>query len=363
MERRGVSYLPLHYGKPPENLYRKMVILTGELCTLISQIYSPRELVKRFSDPIWFQSLSLVTGFDWNSSGTTTTTIHALKEYTESKDSDFFVSGGKGKSMKFKSREIQDRSQSMNSGSIARKLIKETDYIARIDSNLLQDGYDLYIHSVISDYKGNYSVIQQGLNSDQRMARRYHWSNLERMEPLEEQRNGISSQTMGEKSLDLTSSLNRRTRENMLKVIREKPNIIRENQYTLDSFSGFPVLNLSMKVPFDKIREIYEYEPSSIMDLVSFPGVGKSAVRAIAYISEVITGEKISMEDPIRYSYALGGKDGIPKPVNHRDYDLVIDFFKEVLRSYGMNRNIMEEKIKKLSRFSSSQTELAIRRN
>ncbi|MGP6206481.1 DUF763 domain-containing protein [Cuniculiplasma sp. SKW3] len=363
MERRGVSYLPLHYGKPPENLYRKMIILIGEICTLISQIYSPKELVKRFSDPIWFQSLSLVTGFDWNSSGTTTTTIHALKEYTETKDSDFFVSGGKGKSMKLKSKEIRERSQIMNSDSIAQNLIKETDYIARIDSNLLQDGYDLYIHSVISDYKGNYSVIQQGLNSDQRMARRYHWSNLEKMEPLEEQRNGISSQAMGEKSLDLTSSLNRRIRENMLRVIREKPNIVRDNQYTLDNFSGSPVLNLSMKVPFDKLREIYEYEPSSVMDLISFPGVGKSTVRAIAYISEVITGEKISMEDPIRYSYALGGKDGIPKPVDHRDYDMVIEFFKEVLRTYGMNRTLMEEKIMKLSRFSSDQTELTIRRN
>ncbi len=362
MERRGVSYLPLHYGKPPENLYRKMVTLTGQICTLICQTYSPEELVRRFSDPIWFQSLSLVTGFDWNSSGTTTTTIHALKEYCNSSDTDFFVSGGKGKSMKLKSGEINDHSQYMNSTNIAKNLIRESDYIARIDSNLLQDGYDLYIHGLIADYRGNYSVIQQGLNSEQKMARRYHWTNLESSNPVEEQRNGISSTNMGTSTMDLTSVNNRKIRDNILKVIREKPSIIRGNQFTLDSFGDTPVLNLTMKIPFEKIREIYEYEPSSIMELISFPGVGKSTVRAIAYISEIITGEKISMEDPIRYSYALGGKDGIPKPVDHRDYDMVIDFFREVLNSYGMNRSAIDEKIKKLARFSAGQTEYTIRR-
>lgn len=362
MERRGVSYLPLHYGKPPENLYRKMVTLTGQICTLISEIYSPKELVRRFSDPVWFHSLSLVTGFDWNSSGTTTTTIHALKDYLANHDEPFFISGGKGKSMKLKSGEIENKSQHMQSASIARRLIRESDYIAKIDSSLLQDGFDIYIHSLIADYRGNYSVVQQGLNADRRLARRYHWSNLEEYNPVEEQRNGITSATTVPSALDLSSHLNARIRQNMLRAIREKPAIMQGSQSTLDNFSGSPVLNLGVRVPFEKLREIYEYEPSTIMDLVSFPGAGKSTIRAIAYISEVITGEKISMEDPVRYSYALGGKDGIPKPVDHEDYDMVIGFFREVLTAYGMDRSRIEDKIQKLAKFSSDQTEYVIKR-
>ncbi len=350
MNRRGVSYLPLHYGKPPENLYKKIVILTGQICTLISEVYSTQDLIRRFSDPVWFHSLSLVTGFDWNSSGTTTTTIHALKEYANNHDLDFFVAGGKGKNMKLKNGEIEERSPSMISSNLAGKIARESDYIARVDSNLLQDGFDLYIHSLISDYRGNYAVVQQGLNDSQKLARRYHWTNISMDSVFEEQREGIGSNTMGEDTLDLSSPINRKVRENMLRVMREKPKISGEGQTSLDSFFEPKVLNLKVKVPFERLKKIYEYDPSNMAELLSIPGAGKSTIRAIAYISEVLTGEQISMQDPVRYSYALGGKDGIPKPVNYDDYDRSIEFFGNLLRQGGMQAMEREKILKRLSR-------------
>ena len=348
--RNGTAYLPLHYGKPPELLYRKIVRLTGQICELISETYGTQELIWRMADPVWFHSLSLVTGFDWNSSGTTTTTLHALKEYSNSKDLDFFVAGGKGIHMKEKSEDISTRSKLFATEKIPERVRKETDLAAKIDENLLQDTYDLYIHSVVLDYKGNYSVIQQGLNYEEKMARRYHWSSKHIMEKMEESRMGIRTDILSDNCLDLSSPLSRKSRDSMLKAIKEKPKISNENQRTLDYYSDEKVLNLAIKVPWKNLEKIYEFEPSNFDDLLFIPGAGKSTIRALCYIAEVITGERPSYEDPVRYSYALGGKDGIPKPVNHEDYDRSIEFFGNLLRQGGMQAMEREKILKRLSR-------------
>ena len=350
--RNGTAYLPLHYGKPPELLYRKIVRLTGQICELISETYGTQELILRMSDPVWFHSLSLVTGFDWNSSGTTTTTLHALKEYSNSRDLDFFVAGGKGIHMKEKSSDISSRSSMFATEHIPERVRKETDLAAKIDENLLQDTYDLYIHGVVMDYKGNYSVIQQGLNTDEKMARRYHWSSRHIMEKMEESRVGIRSDMLSGNCLDLSSPLSRKSRESMLQAIKEKPRISNGTQRTLDYYSDEKVLNLAIKVPWKNLEKIYEFEPSNFDDLLLVPGAGKSTIRALCYIAEVITGEKPSYEDPVRYSYALGGKDGIPKPVNHEDYDRSIEFFSNLLKQGGMQATEREKILRRLSRES-----------
>lgn len=354
MERRGTSYLPLHYGRPPEVLYKKIVEMTGYISEIICQTYGTVKFIELLSDPVWFHSLSLVTGFDWNSSGTTTTTLHALKEYSEKKDLSFFVAGGKGKHMRNKRSEILKVSEFFNAISFSEKLIRDTDLIARIDSNLLQDGYDLYIHCVVSDYSGNYSVVQQGLNPVHGLARRYHWGTLQNNINNLEERNGINASIMEKEVLDLSSPMSRDTRKSMLKIIREKPYFSTGTQSTLDSFAGEKVLNMAVKMPWEKLREIYEYEPSNIKELLFVKGIGKSAIRALSYISEVIMGTRPSMEDPVRYSFAVGGKDGIPKPVNHHDYDIALEFFSEVLRSSGIER---EKRMKLIAQLSKSSLE------
>ncbi len=347
--KRGTAYLPLHYGRPPENLYRKIVTLTGKISDLICEIYGTQEFITRISDPFWFHSLSIVTGFDWNSSGTTTTTIHALKEYASRNDTSFFVVGGKGKHMREKGNEIESLSQHFQSNSTGIKLKRETDLIAKIDSNLLQDSYNLYIHSAVSDYKGNYSVIQQGMNVEERMARRYHWLSKDLELKNIEARTGIEAGRLEDKCMDLSSRQSRMAREGMLAVIKEAPGISVGKQTTLDSFDNKRVLNLSIKVPWKTLEKLYEFQPGSMEDVLLTPGVGQSAIRALCYISEVITGATPSFTDPVRYAYALGGKDGIPKPINHDDYDFAINYFSELLRNTGMQSG---ERNKVLSRLS-----------
>lgn len=356
MEKRGTSFLPLHYGKPPEILYKKIVEMTGYISEIICQTYGTKRFIELLSDPVWFHSLSLVTGFDWNSSGTTTTTLHALKDYSKKKDLSFFVAGGKGKHMKNKRSEILNESQFINSNSIAVRLIHDTDLVAKIDSNLLQDGYDLYIHSVVSDYSGNYSVVQQGMNPEHGMARRYHWGALPDKLNDVERRKGINSDGMEKNVLDLSSPLSRDTRNSMLKVIKEKPHLSSGAQSSLDSFMGEKVLNMAVRMPWEKLKLIYEFEPADMENLLLLNGVGKSAIRALCYISEVIMGAKPSREDPVRYSFAVGGKDGIPKPVNHKDYDAALSFFSEILRTSGIERDKRIRLISGLSKYSMEKT-------
>jgi len=78
--RTGLAHLPLHTGKAPAWLFSRMVRLGREIiCHIVSE-FGPDEVLRRLSDPFWFQALGCVLGFDWHSSGLTTTPTGALKE-------------------------------------------------------------------------------------------------------------------------------------------------------------------------------------------------------------------------------------------------------------------------------------------
>src|SRR3954470_14271188 len=98
MRQTGIANLPLHGGKAPAWLFQRMVLLGREIVRLIVEDQGPRELLVRISDPFWFQALGCVLGFDWHSSGVTTTVCGALKEATRrwGPDLGLAVCGGKG---------------------------------------------------------------------------------------------------------------------------------------------------------------------------------------------------------------------------------------------------------------------------
>lgn len=360
MKRTGISDLPLHYGRPPEKLFKHMVDLTGAIMELINSWYGSHTLLKRMSDPIWFQSLSLVTGFDWNSSGTTTSTLYALKESLKESHTGISMAGGKGKDMINTINEIE---KSVNEGVLKEqegiRLKNYSRRIARADSNLLQDGYDLYIHSILYSDQNNWTIIQQGMDQDERMARRYQWHSSMADEILDDGRSGIFSQESKDRVLDLTTSKSRENREGMIDAVKDPlilrtiSNVNKKGQFKLDYFQeNLKITSYDVKVNWDNLREIYEFQPSNFDELFMMKGVGKSAIRALSYISEVIMGKAPSYSDPLRYTFALGGKDGIPKPVNYADYDAAIEFFMEILRSVKMTDTEKRRKLEKLTQMS-----------
>ncbi len=313
-----------------------MVKLGGILSTLIIEKFGTDEFLSRISDPFWFHSLSLAIGFDWNSSGTTTTTMSALKDYFSESDRGIWILGGKGRKMRDIALEFKTLE---NSGHLSQSRVSDIRdkgrLIARVDNVLLDDGFDIYLQFIATNANGRWAIVQQGMDPELRLARRYHWNSRSVESWLNDGRGGISSSIIREKVVDLSTSKSEEHRKSMLDLSKTKINSLAfssARQMTLETFGhGYRTLNLDRRVDWTRLRRIYEYQPSSFEDLFGMRGVGKSTIRAISYLAEVLYGSYPSFTDPIRYSFALGGKDGVPKPVNYRDYDRCIEFYSELL--------------------------------
>ncbi|WP_337860647.1 DUF763 domain-containing protein [Ferroplasma sp.] len=330
MENHGSAIMPLHYGHPPEYLYKRMVKLGGIISDIIIQNYNENFLLDKIADPFWFHSFSLAIGFDWNSSGTTTATLSALKDHINRGD-DLRIVGGKGKHMGNISQEIE---KIKLEGNIPEKYLyrikKDAKSIAKVDEKLLQDGFDLYMQFIIMDYNGNYAIVEQGMNQDSRLARRYHWKN-NKIPLYDDGRNGISG---FEKNimLDLSTKKSMENRKGIIDIIKDNP-LKYSKQRSLDNFmESAPVLDLNYKINWQKMKDLFEYNPDSFQDLMEIPGLSKSTIRALSYLSELVYGNSPSFSDPVKYSFCLGGKDGVPKPVNVYDYDKAIEFYNEILK-------------------------------
>ena len=95
--RTGFAHLPLHGGHAPPWLFQRMVPLSREIVIFIASEFGREEVLRRLSDPFWFQAFGCVLGFDWHSSGLTTTVCGALKEGLRGTERELglYVAGGK----------------------------------------------------------------------------------------------------------------------------------------------------------------------------------------------------------------------------------------------------------------------------
>src|SRR3989344_5303065 len=203
--KTGVATVPLDYGHCPRWLFEKMEKLGRGIAAAIIEEFGPEEFLKRLSDPVWFQSLGCVMGFDYNSSGLTVITLGALKSgLFEVQDSlGIYVCGGKKESRKTP-EEITAYGISRQL-SFAPDLIYASKMAAKVDSSLVQDGYQIYQHNFLFTKSGNWTVIQQGMNTGNQTARRYHWLSSGVKDFVEEPHTGIISGAKTEKPLNLTA--------------------------------------------------------------------------------------------------------------------------------------------------------------
>ncbi|MBN2065904.1 MAG: DUF763 domain-containing protein [Candidatus Thermoplasmatota archaeon] len=336
MGKTGVANLPLHSGKAPKWLFDRMVKLSRGIVDVILLEYGKDEFLKRISDPFWFQSLSCVLGFDCHSSGCTTVTCGALKEAIHPGEHGFAIAGGKGKASRKTIQQIEEIGETFG---FTDSKIKELQYSSRmsakVDSTAVQDSHTLYHHVFLFTEQGNWSVIQQGMRSDINYARRYHWlSGFDSF--IVDPHNSI----MGEKVdtvLDMTSKNSVSSQKTCVDLVCGHPrylandwaSLIRlEDQTTLDEYNGSTTyskhivcLDMPRSINWNKMREIYEFQPKNYEELLSLRGVGPTTVRALALISDLIYDEKPSWKDPVKYSFAVGGKDGVPYPVDRKAMD------------------------------------------
>jgi len=320
-------YLPLHDGKAPYWLLSRMKKLAKPIVTLIIEEFGEREFFERISNPIFFQSLSNVLGFDWNSSGSTTVLIGVLKSVLNTEEFEIRVAGGKGANALKTPEEIRTFADELDVDS--EKLITASRLTAKIDNSALQDGYDLYHHAIIFS-KRYWTVIQQGMNTQLRMARRYHWDVYSSKPEVENPHSGIVAVRREKDVINLTSDKSRDAREVMLDIVKD--GTFRRDYSKLISIVRFrDGISVPRRIDWKAIETAYELQPERFEDLLLIKGVGKGTLRALALIADLIYNTEYDRQDPAKYCFALGGKDGVPFPVNRRIYDEVIGFMRSVI--------------------------------
>ncbi len=349
--------LPLHTGKVPAWLFKRMVELAREITEIIVYDFGTKKFLELISDPIWFQAFSNVLGFDWHSSGSTTSTIYALKRGLEGFE-EIKVFGGKGKDAlrtpeEIRKSEIEEKERYID--------ISRT--VAKVDNVLLQDGYQLYIHSIFIDSKGNWAVVQQGMNTKERYARRYHWNALDLKDFFEEPHSNILGFKREYWVLDLTSRKSRENRKSMYELAFEDPEKIeRELKGIREMLKGQKTLFEEIKLPREhfveiprsvkkKLELIQKINPENFKELIMIKGVGPETIRALSLISYLIYGNPVSFEDPLVFSFAHGGKDGFPFFVKRKVYDKSIKILEGIIQDLKVGKREKLEMMKKIGKY------------
>ena len=369
--RTGIATVPLDYGRCPRWLFERMEKLGRGIAIAIVEEFGPEEFLKRLSDPVWFQSLGCVMGFDWNSSGLTVTTLGALKAgLFEIQDRlGIYVCGGKRESRKTP-EEIEAYGISRQF-SFAPNLIYASKMAAKVDSSLIQSGYQIYQHNFLFTKSGNWVVVQQGMNTENQTARRYHWlssilMNKKKNKPdfVEEPHSGIVSQ-IREKPLNLTARASDGNRNVSLGLVREEPKKFlkdldliqtkREKNTTSMSlpnkeFSWHPVVEekFDLKRLQKTIFAANEQKPEDFEKMLSLKGVGPKTIRALSLVAEIIYGARPSYEDPARYTFSVGGKDGTPFPVDRETYDKTLEIMERGIKKSDVSLREKAEAQKRL---------------
>src|SRR5918999_5054114 len=173
--RTGLAHLPLHPGRAPAWLFGRMTRLAREITAHIVADRGPDEMLRRLADPFWFQAFGCVLGFDWHSSGVTTTVTGALKEGVKGMEHElgFYAQGGKGLASRKTPAQIVARCEKLSIDPAP--LVYASRMAAKVDSAAVQDGYQLYHHTFFFTRAGHWSVVQQGMSDTTSTARRYHW--------------------------------------------------------------------------------------------------------------------------------------------------------------------------------------------
>jgi hypothetical protein len=321
-----------------------------------------RTFLERLSNPFWFQAFGCVLGFDWHSSGVTTTVCGALKEGLAPRAADLglYVAGGKGKTSRQTPNELVAIGSKL--GVDGARLAYNSRMAAKVDSAAVQDGFDIYQHSFFVSSDGEWAVVQQGMRDADGTARRYHWLGSRVSDFVNEPHAAIASDAHEQLVLNMVASESANARTTSTEFARQEP------RHVDREIARVITLELPRRHWVDVEKDInpahlrkvllstYEASPRNFEELLAVPGVGAKAVRALAMVAEVVYGAPASMKDPARFSFAHGGKDGHPYPVNREVYDQSVDWLRDAVDKAKIGRTDRLGALKRLAEWQSAET-------
>lgn len=347
--------MPLHYGQVPPWLAQRMSKLGGAIVESIVMEYGKAEVLKRLSDPFWFQALGCVMGMDWHSSGITTSVMGALKKAINpmSKELGIYICGGKGKHSRQTPTEliaIADKT-----GLDGALLVKSSKLSAKVDNTAIQDGFQLYLHSFVVTTEGDWAVVQQGMNDASGMARRYHWHSPTLKSFIETPHTSIYGKNQGE-ILNLTAIDADTSRNGILEIAREDiakmlPEI---KKLVMPKHHDLKASNVNLKRLGSVLVLAHEQEIQNFESLLLLQGLGPRTLQSLALVSEVIHGTPTRFSDPARFSFAHGGKDGHPFPVPLKVYDETLNVLGDAIQKAKMDNSEKQRAIKSLSKVAEN---------
>jgi uncharacterized protein len=347
--RSGSADLPLHHGRVPAWLGQRMARLGAVITEAIVLEYGRDEFLRRMAHPFWFQSFGAVMGMDWHSSGITTSVIGALKRGLApiSGELGLHVCGGRGRHSRQTPLELASIGERVGFDGAA--LAQASRLVAKVDSAALQDGFDLYLHGFIVTDEGHWVVVQQGMNGESRLARRYHWLSEGLKDFVDSPHTAIDGENQGQ-IVNLTDRRAETSRRRQVDLLRDLgPDGILRETAAIEGINKAPPAQPFL--PHLVMPEHHDVRPKDVMlrrlhgalaaaadagpkdfaDLLLVPGVGARTVRSLALVAEVVHGAPCRFKDPARFSLAHGGKDRHPFPVPTNVYDQTIAVLKSAV--------------------------------
>jgi hypothetical protein len=355
-----------------------MVLLSRQVTLVIAEEFGPEEMLARLSDPHWFQAFGCLLGFDWHSSGLTTVVCGALKQALAGLEGDtgLLVAGGKGATSRKTPSEIEAAAERLSFE--PEPLVYASRMAAKVDSAALQDGYQVYHHTFLwtlpaaGQARGRWAVVQQGMparggsafggNAEARYARRYHWLSDAVADFVVEPHKAIVSESPpapardGATTLNMTAAEAGDCRALTARLSHEPPErTVRELQrlqsLELPAHHHIHLAGVRAQRLERAFAKAYEANPHDFQALLGTEGVGAKTVRALALISDLVYGARASFRDPARYSFAHGGKDGHPYPVDRQTYDRSIEVLRRAVQRARIGRT---EKLHALRRLAAA---------
>lgn len=352
MKRSGVADLPLHGGRVPSWLAQRMTMLGTGITEAIVRDYGTCGFLSRLSDPFWFQALGAVMGMDWHSSGITTSVMGALKRGLAPRANELglYICGGRGRFSRNTPGEL--RLLGERRGIDADALVRTSRLTARIDNNAIADGFQIYLHNFVVTADGDWAVVQQGLNDQTGMARRYHWHSASVRDFVAEPHTGIVGENQGT-IMNLVDAKAKPAQTALLEIAHERPeNTLQAARHLkLPSHHDVRPKDVDLKRLGAVLAVAYERDLHDFAELLLLEKLGPRTLQSLALVAEVVHGAPSRFTDPARFSFAHGGKDRHPFPVPLKTYDQSLNVLRNALDAAKIGDREKLEGFKRLNRF------------
>jgi hypothetical protein len=358
MKRSGTADLPLHGGHVPPWLAERMTLLGSAIVEQIVLSYGPSEFLTRLSDPFWFQALGCVMGMDWHSSGITTSVMGALKRGLNPRFAElgFAICGGRGRHSQRTPDELREFSS--RTGLNGDELARTSRLTARVDNNAIADGFQLYLHSFVIHKSGEWSVVQQGMNPANHLARRYHWHSTSVRDFVSDPHTAILGHPQGT-ILNLVDARAANAQQALLTIAGEPviSSLQEARKLTMPSRHDVQSADIDLKRLGAVLAVAHEKELRDFASLLLVEGLGPRTLQSLALIAEVVHGAPCRFSVPARFSFAHGGKDGHPFPVPLKTYDESLGLLRRSLDDARLGQMEKVEGVRRLDQLTRAVEE------